>query len=253
VSRSRGRGGPLQLPDRGAQGPPGRGEADRLEKVYAGYAADPRKRRHWAADNPGNRAIRAELLEAVAGIAAQPLAGSGQVLDVGCGSGWLLAALAAEGVSPSRLHGVDLLRERVGTAQKRLPAADLRVSDARELPFDDREIDLILLTTCLSSMPAANLDRALYEARRVCAEGGLVLCYEPALPNPFNAATTRVPARLLAAVLGAPVASRRLTGFPPITRRLGRRTDQAYPLLARLAPTHRLTAHAPGAARRRRG
>jgi SAM-dependent methyltransferase len=235
------------------EGPAARAEAERLGAVYGRYAESQRRRRQWAASNPGNAAIRAELLEAVVELAAVPLRGDGAVLDVGCGSGRLLAELAARGVDPRRLHGVDLIEARVDAAGRRLGGATVKRADARALPFPDERFELVVLATALSSMPSGEaVARALAEAARVVSPTGLVLCYEPRLPTPLNRATRRIRGAELAAALGPPVASRSLTGLPPLARRLGGATGRLYPLLARAAPTHRLTAHSPGGAPRRR-
>jgi SAM-dependent methyltransferase len=229
-------------------------EADRLEALYDRYAASQRKRRDWAAANPGNVAIRRELLEAVLELAAAPLRDGGLVLDVGCGSGWLLGELARRDVDPGRLHGVDLIERRVEAAARRVPGASVRRADARALPFGERSFGLVVLLTALSSMPSEEaVAAALAEAARVVAPGGLVLCYEPRFPNPLNRSTRQIAAHDLAASLGAPVASRSLTGLPPLARRLGGATGRLYPVLARIAPTHRLTAHSPAGAPRPRG
>lgn len=234
--------------------PAARAEAKRLEAVYGRYAASRRRRRQWAASNPGNAAIRGELLEAVLELAAAPLRGDGAMLDVGCGTGWLLAELAARGVDPGRLHGVDLLEARVEAAGRRLPGAKVEQADARALPFPDECFELVVLATALSSMPNGEaVADALAEAARVVSPTGLVLCYEPRFPNPLNRATRRVGGPELTAALGPPVASRSLTGLPPLARRLGGATGRLYPPLARVAPTHRLTAHSPGVVPRRRG
>lgn len=235
-------------------GPGHRAEAERLAAVYDRYADDPRKRRAWAAANPGNVAIRRELLGAVLELAARPLRGEGDVLDVGCGSGWLLAKLAGRGIDPGRLHGVDLIERRVAAAIRRVPGAAVRQADARALPFADGRFELVVLLTALSSMPSREaVEAALEEAARVVSPTGLVLCYEPRLANPLNRSTRWIGRRGLTASLGPSVASRTLTGFPPLARRLDRAANALYPLLSRLGPTHRLTAHSPGAAPRRRG
>lgn len=213
-----------------------------LEETYRDYRESPRRRRAWAADNRGNRAIRAELLERIVGVAGERLGGQGEILDVGCGGGWLLAELTARGVEERRLHGVDLLESRVEAAGRRLPAADVRLADARRLPYPDERFHLVTLLTCLSSMPDHDAVReALAEAGRVLSGGGLLLCYEPRLPNPFNRATLRVSLRLMKSVLGPHGATYSLTGFPPLARRLGTLTPRLYPPLSRVAPTHALT------------
>jgi SAM-dependent methyltransferase len=224
-----------------------------LEDTYEAYSRSRRKQRQWAADNPGNIAIRAELLATVLGLAAGQLEQGGRILDLGCGGGWLLGELAERGVGAERLHGVDLIESRVEAARRRVPGAQIEVADARALPFEAGRFDLVAILTALSSMPAETIPAALGEARRVVAEGGLVLCYEPRFANPFNRATSPVPTATLEASLGPASATASLTGFPPLARRLGAATEKTYPALARVAPTHRVTAHEQGVVRRPRG
>jgi ubiquinone/menaquinone biosynthesis C-methylase UbiE len=192
-------------------------------------------------------------LDAVLELGGAVLERGGRMFDVGCGGGWLLAELSERGVDAERLHGVDLIESRVDAARRRVPGADIRFGDATALPFDDGNFDLVTMLTALSSMPRDSVGPALREARRVLAPGGLVLIYEPRIGNPFNSATVRISAGELDAVLGPSLTSRRLTGLPLLTRRLGRMAPRLYPLLARGAPTHRLTAHEPGRVPRPRG
>jgi SAM-dependent methyltransferase len=225
-------------------------EAERLRETYRRYAGSRRKRRSWSAANPGNVAIRGELLAAVLELAEAPLRRGGEVLDVGCSSGWLLSELASRGVGRERLHGVDLIETRVAAAAARVPGADVRGADARALPFEEGRFELITMLTALSSMSPDAVASALREARRVASSSAVVLCYEPRISNPFNRATSRVSLRTLEQALGPAIRSSSLTGFPPLARRL---SSKSYPMLARIAPTHRITSHEPGAAPRRRG
>jgi ubiquinone/menaquinone biosynthesis C-methylase UbiE len=168
----------------------------------------------------------------------------GEVLDIGCGTGWLLEALAREGVEPARLHGVEALAARAEAAALRVPGAQVRTGDARELPYESDRFELVTLVTVLSSMEGAEaVAAALREARRVAAPTGVVLVYEPRLPNPLNRNTRTIGRRELEEALGPVRAERALTGLPPLARRLGRAAPRLYPLLARAAPTHRLSAH----------
>lgn len=189
------------------------------------------------------------MLTSVLSILGDRVRQTGDLLDVGCGGGWLLAELAAVEVPEERLHGVDLLPIRVDAARRRLPRAEVLEADACDLPFADGRFAAATLLTTLSSMPAESIPSALAETRRVLAPEGIVLVYEPWLPNPFNRATVTVRASWLESALGLPFASISLTAFPPITRRLGRAAPRLYPRLTRIAPTHRLTAYEPGALR----
>jgi SAM-dependent methyltransferase len=239
--------GPLPDSSGRREGPPE--DLGRLRRIYRGYAEDPRKRRKWAADNPGNEAIRAELLAAVEELTEDRL--GGEVLDVGCGGGWLLEALSRGGVEPSRLHGVEALAERAAAASRRVPGAQVQVADARRLPYESDRFELVTLIVVVSSMrDHCAVAAALREARRIASPTGVVLCYEPRLANPLNRATRLISRRELERGLGPITAQRLLTGLPPLARRLGPAAPRLYPLLSRLAPTHRLTAHAGSAAPR---
>jgi ubiquinone/menaquinone biosynthesis C-methylase UbiE len=220
--------------------------ADRLERIYGRYQRSRRRRRAWAAGNQGNRAIRAELLELFRGEVGDRLA-AGQLLDVGCGAGWLLVELARSGIAQERLHGVELIESRIAAARLALPRADVRRADARRLPFESGAFEVVTMFTLLSSLPdAASVQTALAEGRRVLAPGAVLLVYEPRRPNPLNKATRLITARDLDRALGPGWSEAPLTVFPPLARRLGPFASGLYPMLARVPPllTHRLAAFA---------
>lgn len=223
---------------------PGEQERLRVQQTYERYRASARKRRSWDAENPGNVAIRAELVDAVSALAGNRLRAARAILDVGCGSGWWLAGLAAAPEIGATLHGIDMLPDRIGLAQGRVPAAALATGDARELPYEDCRFDVVTLFTVLSSLSGhRDVRLAITEARRVLAPGATLLVWEPRLVNPLNRATVHVSRRLLEdALRGSCLESRTTTVFPPLARRLGSRAGQMYPALARVAPlrTHRL-------------
>jgi ubiquinone/menaquinone biosynthesis C-methylase UbiE len=217
--------------------------------VYSRYARSRRKQRAWAADNPGNAAIRAELLSQLRRLAATEIAGTGAILDMGCGRGWCLRALVEAGVPPERLHGVDIQPERVAAARQAVPSAEIAVGDAHNLRFPDESFALVLQFTLLSSLGSHGaIRKALGEGIRVLAPGGLLLIYEPRVPNPLNRNTLLVSDEDLAAAGVAPREQVSLTLVPALARRLGRRTDRWYPRFARVSflRTHRLIAYRAG-------
>lgn len=157
----------LQPQDRRSPHPgdSGAAVAARRRLVDAGLAA------------PLHAALRAE-------IAALALAPGHCVLDVGCGEGTLLGALAREiGVEG---HGVDLAAGAVDLAARRYPQATWVVANAdRSLPYAAASIDLVL-----------SIDARLHpeEMHRVLRPTGALLV---AVPAPDDLIELR------AAVLGA--------------------------------------------------
>lgn len=92
-----------------------------------------------------------------------------RVLDVGYGTGALLARLA--GLFPqAALAGVDLAPGMALAARRRPLRALLGVGDAEALPFRAGAFDLVVSTSTFQWLP--RLERALCEARRVLAPGG---------------------------------------------------------------------------------
>ena len=214
--------------------------------MYSRYARSRRKQRAWAADNPGNAAIRGELLSHLRRLAAAEIGGTGAILDAGCGRGWCLRALVEAGVQPERLHGIDIQPERVAAARQAVPGAEIAVGDAHNLRFPDESFALVLQLTLLSSLDTHGAVRkAVGEGIRVLAPGGLLLIYEPRVPNPLNRNTLLVSDEDLAAAGLEPRQQVSLTLVPALARRLGRWTDRWYGRLARIPSlrTHRLIAY----------
>jgi SAM-dependent methyltransferase len=215
------------------------GEQERIERVYAGYREDRRRRRAWSAENAGNAAIREEVLRTLLELAPGALMGEGAVLDAGCGTGWWLGRLVREGVAPSRLVGVDLLAERAQAAGAQVPAARVFSGDVRNLPLPAGACTLVMFFTVLSAMGSReDVRTALGEARRVLDRGGTIAVWEPRVWTP-NAHTRLVGLGELRSVLGGELRARTLTLFPPLARRV---EGRLYRSLARipLLHTHRL-------------
>ena len=214
-----------------------------VDRVYSEYGRSPRKQRAWAADNPGNEAIRAELLGLIRELAAPELAGDGEILDVGCGTGWLLRALGEAGVDAGRLHGIDALPARVAAARQAVPGAEIEAGDALRLPFPDGSFTVVLALTLLSSLGShREIRESLGEGMRVLAPGGLLLIYEPRVPNPLNRNTLLVRNSDLDAAGVVPREQVSLTVLPALARRLGSKTQARYERLSRVPflRTHRL-------------
>jgi SAM-dependent methyltransferase len=131
---------------------PARAAFDRLAPAYD---------RRWA------RYTAATTRETLARLSLQP---GERLLDLGCGTGALLQALAVRG-APSRLSGVDLSPAMVALARARLPVAvRLAVADGAALPFPAGSFDVVVSSSSFHFWPRP--DRVLGELGRVLAAGG---------------------------------------------------------------------------------
>jgi ubiquinone/menaquinone biosynthesis C-methylase UbiE len=105
------------------------------------------------------------------------------VLDVGCGAGWLVRRLAGAG---ARAVGVDPLAGALDRARAEDPGAGRYVeAGAQELPFGDACFDVVVFFNSLHHVPVEDLDRAVAEAARVLRGGGVIYVQEPLAEGEF--------------------------------------------------------------------
>jgi ubiquinone/menaquinone biosynthesis C-methylase UbiE len=124
--------------------------------------------------NEGSRNWRQEHIEIPLMLRTLRLPCHARVLEVGCGRGVALPALARH-LTPSRLVGIDIDQELLKEAGQRLRDSDtqgeLVAADVRDLPFPDRQFDLVIdFGTCFH---VAQADEALREVARTLAIGGI--------------------------------------------------------------------------------
>lgn len=101
-----------------------------------------------------------------------------RLLDVGCGSGDLLAMAAA--LEPGAiLVGLDPDEDALELASHKIPgtihAAELHQGVAEMLPFEDEAFDLVTVTRLLVSLEARTRAEVLAECWRVLRPGGRLL------------------------------------------------------------------------------
>jgi ubiquinone/menaquinone biosynthesis C-methylase UbiE len=214
-------------------------EIDRLKDVYHGYAERGLVQSKWSLANAGNQAIWRErhrrLSELLAGARLLPLARQ-RILDVGCGTGDVLASFQDWGAAPENLFGVDLLAERIQVARERFPGMTFQHANAEALSFTDGFFDMVSLFTVFTSVlddrMAFNISR---EIERVLAPKGVIIWYDFRVGNPFNPHVRGIPQKGIQALFpGFHAHLRALTLVPPLARRLGAATSCLYPCLAAL-------------------
>ncbi len=134
------------------------GSASRWGPLWGARPAD------WAI----NEDLQAPTYEAA--LVRTGLQAGWHVLDVGCGAGAFLGIVAARG---GVAHGLDASESLIAFAHDRVPAADLRVGEMEDLPWEDDTFDLV--TGFNSFFFANDMVAALRDARRVAKPGAQVV------------------------------------------------------------------------------
>ena len=164
---------PLSRPDRSAAANPDPDPRDAVTKVSITRAQVESSYRRYApvydllfgaSLGPG----RVAMARLVSRLSVQ------HVLEVGVGTGLTLAHYP----DSARITGVDVSRDMLATAQRRVRPEDagrieLRAMDAEAMDFADASFDCVTLPYVLSVTP--NPDRLLAEVRRVCRPGGHIV------------------------------------------------------------------------------
>lgn len=171
-------------------GDPGEREIERIRLQYAARAReippgfyDSNRSENQFLHAGAARACAALLLSA----GAFPL-DRAQILDVGCGQGQWLLEFLRWGATVAKLHGIDLLPERIVQARERLAGAELRSGDARQLPWGPGTFDLVSQFTVFSSVLDREVQQQMArEMLRVLRPGGRILWYDMRRSNPRRA------------------------------------------------------------------
>jgi ubiquinone/menaquinone biosynthesis C-methylase UbiE len=132
--------------------------------------------------------LHADIATRTADLALAMCPAPGRVLDVGCGTGFLLRELARRLGGAAELTGIDAAAGMIQQARARgSPGSRLGVvrGVAERLPFGDAAFDLVMTTTSFDHW--ADQRVGLAECRRVLAPGGLFVLAD--LCSPWLAPT----------------------------------------------------------------
>ena len=150
--------------------------------------------------------------------------GPGSLLEVGVGSGRLLARLAERGWD---IVGIDAAPRMVELARERVPGASLEVARAEELPFADASFDAVVAVGVLEY---GDLEASLRELARVLRPGGRAMLGVRNSAAPTVVWSARVMHPLARRVKRVLPFGRRL----PSTMRRPPSLDELYELLERV-------------------
>jgi ubiquinone/menaquinone biosynthesis C-methylase UbiE len=145
-------------------------------------------------------------------------------LEIGCGTGTWLVDFETFGADQTRLHGIDLDPYRSEKARTRLPAADIRVGDASNLPWPDEFFDLVLQSTVFTSILNLDMKRLIAaEMLRVLKPTGIILWYDFRYNNPKNANVRGIKAAEIRSLFkGCDIKLQTITLAPPIAKCLAK-------------------------------
>ena len=109
--------------------------------------------------------------------------GNAHVLEIGCGQGQNLAALAAQ--LSIVAHGIDPSDDAISAGTSRFPSLSLQKGSADALPYADNSFDVVWFGFCLYLVDRPLLFRVVAEADRVLRDGGLlvILDFDPGQPS----------------------------------------------------------------------
>jgi ubiquinone/menaquinone biosynthesis C-methylase UbiE len=103
-------------------------------------------------------------------------AGTGDVLDLGCGTGTLAVDLARAGAHVIGVDGdEDVLRRAAAKARDAGVTVELRAGLADAIPLADASVDAVVCSLLLHHLSPADKAIALRECRRVLRPGGRLL------------------------------------------------------------------------------
>jgi len=105
------------------------------------------------------------------------------VLDVGCGEGWLVRHMCDRGAASA--VGVDPLAVALERAREQDPSGRYLEGRAEALPFDDGSFDVAVLFNSLHHVAVEQMDEALAQAARVLRGDGVLYVQEPVAQGSF--------------------------------------------------------------------
>jgi 2-polyprenyl-3-methyl-5-hydroxy-6-metoxy-1,4-benzoquinol methylase len=106
--------------------------------------------------------------------------GEGRILDVGCGTGVVLATLQS---LDYELFGMDMASESINVAKEQVTEAEFNLADAKYIPSKTDTFDCIIATELLEHVSGADAARECY---RVLKPGGVALIVVPNGKGPWG-------------------------------------------------------------------
>ncbi|MFH1240120.1 MAG: class I SAM-dependent methyltransferase [Candidatus Diapherotrites archaeon] len=119
--------------------------------------------------------------------------GNERVLDVGCGSGYLLGSIKKR-YPKTKLYGIDLTEKLINEAKKRQnPEINFQKGDVLNLPFENNSFDVVIFKDLLHHIVRDTQEdskkvavKALKEIKRVAKPKAYLMFYEEVMGSKFT-------------------------------------------------------------------
>lgn len=159
-----------------------------------------------------------------------------KILDAGCGAGGELRNFVRYGASPGNLDGIDIITDRVESANRISPNIRVTEGSITQMPYPDRYFDIVSQFTVFTSILDEGIQKAgAAEMLRVLKPGGIILWYDFRYLNPNNKHARPIGADEIKALFpGCSYDIRSITLLPPLARRLAPFSLLLCHLLAKL-------------------
>jgi SAM-dependent methyltransferase len=216
----------------------------KVSNIYESYYLKRGEDRNSLLNNPGVlfQAVASEisLITACRKVSVNPP--TGKVLDVGCGNGGSILPFLKLGFIPSNLTGIDVIRERIWEASKRLPKVNFIQINASKMPFRKELFDIVTESTIFTQMTDDVLARQIAdEMLRVVKKRGYIILVDWRYSKPWDKAYKGLPSKRIKKLfsVGTSVKIRIVCKgalIPPIGRFLSRRLPSMYFVVQAICP-----------------
>lgn len=106
-----------------------------------------------------------------------------RILDLGCGSASIWKELESRVCPDDRLVGVDLSKNMILEAQSKYPGYEFKEGSFFNIPYEDGEFDIVIVSSAFHHILDEDLPEALSEISRVLDEHGRLIGREPLCTN----------------------------------------------------------------------
>lgn len=145
-----------------------------------------------------------------------------RILDIGCGNGNTLRSFIQYGAKPENCFGIDLLPDRIETANRLSPNLHFICGDAINLPYDDTSFDIVIQYSVFTSILEDQMKKKVAdEMKRVLKHAGIIIWYDFFMNNPHNPNVKGVKKNeIYSLFMGYKIQLNCLTLAPPLIRML---------------------------------